>query len=103
MTTVNDLLNARCVYLIFVLKGGGRLIDTRCLLEGGVYFLSKVTHSNHHRNKLIAILNNNNFHTTVAINNKLLIDEVVYMFFILGKTLSVMEKIIISREGASIR
>ena len=31
--TVNDLLYARGVYLIFVLKGG-RLIDTRRLLEG---------------------------------------------------------------------
>ena len=50
--SVNDLLNARGVYLIFVLKGGGRLIDTRRLFEGGVYFLSKVTHSNHYRNKL---------------------------------------------------
>ena len=48
-------------------------------------------HSNHYRNKLTALLNSNNFHTTFAINNKLLIDEVVYMFFILGKT-SVMEK-----------
>ena len=90
---VNDLLNARGVYLIFVLKGGGggRLIDTRRLLEGGIYFLSKVAHSNH-RNKLTAPLNSNNFHTTFAINNKLLIDEVVKMLFILGKTLSVMEK-----------
>ena len=58
--TVNDLLNARAVYLVFVLKGG-RLIDTRRLLEGGVYFLSKVTHSNHYRNKLTALLNSNNF------------------------------------------
>ena len=91
--TVNNLLNARGVYLIFVLKGGECLIDTKRLLEGGVYFLSKVTHSNHYRNKLTALLNSNNFHTTFAINNKLLIDEVVYMLFILGKT-SVMEKII---------
>ena len=44
--TVNDLLNARDVYSIFVLKGG-RLIDTRRLLEGGIDFLSKVMHSNH--------------------------------------------------------
>ena len=40
---------------------GGRLIDTRRLLEGGVYFLSKVTHSNHYRNKLTALVNSNNF------------------------------------------
>ena len=93
--TVNDLLNTRGVYLIYVLKGGGRLIDTRRLLEGGVYLLSKVTHSNHNRNKLTALLNSNNFYTTFAertLINKLLIDEVVYMLFILGKTLSVMEK-----------
>ena len=93
--TVNDLLNTRGVYLIYVLKGGGRLIDTRRLLEGGVYLLSKETHSNHNRNKLTALLNSNNFHTTFAertLINKLLIDEVVYMLFILGKTLSVMEK-----------
>ena len=66
--TVNDLLNARGVYLIFVLKGGGggRLTDTRRLLEGDVYFLSKVTHSNYYRNKLTALLNSNNFHTTFA-------------------------------------
>ena len=64
----------------------------RRLLEGGVYSLSKVTHSNHYCNKLTALLNSNNFHTTFAINNKLLIDEVVYMLFILGKTLSVMKK-----------
>ena len=63
--TVNDLLNARGVYLILVLKGG-RLIGTWCLLEGDVYFLSKVTHSNHYRNKLTALLNSNNFHTTFA-------------------------------------
>ena len=87
--TVNDLLNTQGVYLIFVLKGGD-LIDMRCLLEGGVYFLSKVIHSNHYCNKLIALLNSNNFHTTFAIN-KLLINEVVYLFFILGK-ISVMEK-----------
>ena len=31
--TVNDLLNAQGVYLVFVLKGE-RLIDTRRLLEG---------------------------------------------------------------------
>ena len=62
----------------------------RRLLEGGIYFLSKVMHSNHYCNKLIALLNSNNFHTMFAIN-KLLIDEVVYMLFILGKT-SVMEK-----------
>ena len=80
LSTVNDLLNARGIYLIFVLKGG-HLIDTRHLLEGGVYFLSKVMHSNHYCNKLTALLNNNNFHTTFAINNKLFIDEVVYMFF----------------------
>ena len=79
MHTVNDLLNARGVYLIFVLKGGGRLIDTRRLLEGGVYFLSKVTHSNHYRNKLTALLNSNNFYTTFAEACK-------------NKTLSVMEK-----------
>ena len=76
----------------FRTKRGGRLIDTRRLLEGGVYFLSKVTHSNHYRKKLTALLNSNNFHTTFAINNKLLIDEVVYMLFILGMTLTVMEK-----------
>ena len=58
--TVNDLSNTRGIYLIFVLKGG-RLIDTRRLLEGGVYFLSKGTHSNHYRNKLTALLNNNNY------------------------------------------
>ena len=58
--TGNDLLNARGVYLIFVLKGG-RPIDTRRFLEGGVYFLSKVTHCNHYRNKLTALLNSNNF------------------------------------------
>ena len=71
-----------------------RLIDTRRLLEGGIYFLSKVTHSNHYRNKLTALLNSNNFHTTFAertLINILLIDEVVYMLFILGKT-SVIEK-----------
>ena len=41
-TTVNDILNSRGVYLILILKGGGggRLIDTTRLLEGGVYFLS---------------------------------------------------------------
>ena len=92
--TVNDLLNAQGVYLIFVLKGG-HLIDMRHLLEGGIYFLSKVTHSNRYHNKLTALLNSNNFHTTFAertLLNKLLIDEVVYMLFILGKTLSVMEK-----------
>ena len=74
IVTVNDLLNGRGVYLIFVLKkgdgggggGGRRLIDTRLLLEGGVYFLSKVTRSNHNRNKLTALLNSNNFHTTFA-------------------------------------
>ena len=74
-------------------RGGGRLIDTRRLLEGGVYFLSKVTHSNH-RNKLTALLNSNNFHTTFAestLINMLLTDEVVYMLFILRKT-SVIEK-----------
>ena len=59
--TVNDILNARGVYLIFVLKGGGRLINTRRLLEGGIYFLSIVTHSNHYHNKLTALLNSNNF------------------------------------------
>ena len=64
--TVNDLLNAWGVYLIFVLKGGGRhLIETRRLLEGGIYFLFKVTHFNH-RNKLTALLNSNSFHTTFA-------------------------------------
>ena len=42
-------------------KRGARLIDTRRLLEGGVYFLSKVTHSNHYRNKLTALLNSNSF------------------------------------------
>ena len=47
-------------------RGGGRLIDTKRLLEGGIYFLSKVTHSNHYRNKLTALLNSNNFHTTFA-------------------------------------
>ena len=78
----------------FRTKRGGRLIDTRRLLEGGVYFLSKVTHSNH-RNKLTALLNSNNFHKTFAestLINMLLIDEVVYMLFILRKTLSVIEK-----------
>ena len=74
--------------------GGGCLVYTRRLLEGGVYFLSKVTHSNHYRNRLTALLNSNNFHTTFEVNNKLLIDEVVYMLFIIGKTLSVSEKII---------
>ena len=66
----------------------------RHLLEGGIYFLSKVTHSSRYRNKLTALLNSNNSHTTFAeriLLNKLLIDEVVYMLFILGKT-SVMEK-----------
>ena len=58
-------------------RGKGRLIDTRRLLEGGVYFLSKVTHSNHYRNKLTELLNSDNFHTTFAISYKLLIDEVV--------------------------
>ena len=53
--TVNDLLNARGIYLIFVLKGG-RLIDTRRLLEGGIDFLSKVMHSNHYHNKLTALV-----------------------------------------------
>ena len=86
--TVNDLLNARSVYLIFVLKGGGGG-GARPLLEGGVYFLSKVTHSNHYRNKLTALLNSNNFHTTFAEACK---NKLVYMLFILGKTLSVMEK-----------
>ena len=46
--TLNDLLNARGIYLNFLLKGG-HLINTRHLLEGGVYFLSKVMHSNHYR------------------------------------------------------
>ena len=73
-------------------RGGGCLVYTRRLLEGGVYFLSRVTHSNHYRNRLTALLNSNNFHTTFEINNKLLIDEVVYMLFIIGKTLSVSEK-----------
>ena len=35
-------------------------MNTRCLLEGGICFLSKVTHSNHYRNKLTALLNSNN-------------------------------------------
>ena len=48
LNTINDLLNAQGVYLIFVLKGRC-LIDTRHLLEGGIYFLSKVMHSNHYR------------------------------------------------------
>ena len=65
MITVNDLLNARDVLFNFRTKRGGgggrRLIDTRRLLEGSVYFLSKVTHSNHYRNKLTALLNSNNF------------------------------------------
>ena len=65
-SAVNDLLNARGIYLIFVRKGGGHLIDTRHFLEGGVYFLSKVMHSNHYHNKLTALLNSNNFHTTFA-------------------------------------
>ena len=93
---VNDLLNAQGIYLIFVLKKGGRrLIDTRHLLEGGIYFLSKVTHSNHYHNKLTALLNSNNFHTTFAEACKNKLDEVVYILFILGKT-SVMAKKIIS-------
>ena len=61
----------------------------RRLSEGGVYFLSKVMHSNHFRNKLTALLNSNNFLTTFAertLINKLLIDVLVYMLFILGKT-----------------
>ena len=61
----------------------------RRLLEGGIYFLSKVMHSNHFRNKLTALLNSNNFLTTFAertLINKLLIDVLVYMLFILGKT-----------------
>ena len=92
--TVNDLLNARCIYLIFVLKKGrGYLIDTRRLLEGDIYFLSKVTHSNHYHNK---VLNSNNFHTTFAEACKNKLDEVVYILFILGKTLSVMAQKIIS-------
>ena len=45
----------------FRTKRGGHLIDMRRLLEGGIYFLSKVTHSNHYRNKLTALLNSNNF------------------------------------------
>ena len=93
LSTVNDLLNARGIYLIFVLKGG-HLIDTRHLLEGGVYFLSKVMHSNHYCNKLTALLNSNNFHTTFAINNKLFIDEVVYMFLFLGRHYQLWKKII---------
>ena len=56
------ILNARGVYLIFVLKeGGGRLIDTRRLLEGGVYFLFTLTHSNQYPNKLTALLSSNKF------------------------------------------
>ena len=75
--------------------GGGRhLIDTRHLLEGGIYFLSKVTHSNHYH-KLTALLNRNNFHTTFAEACKNKLDEVVYILFILGKT-SVNAKKIIS-------
>ena len=86
--TINDLLKAWGIYLIFLLKRG-HLIDMRRLLEGGVYFLSKVMHSNHFRNKLTALLNSNNFLTTFAertLINKLLIDVLVYMLFILGKT-----------------
>ena len=45
----------------FRTKRGGRLIDTRRLLEGGVYFLSKVMYSNHYRNKLTPLLKGNNF------------------------------------------
>ena len=39
----------------------------RRLLEGGVYFLSKVMHSNHYHNKLTALFNSNNFHTTFGL------------------------------------
>ena len=67
MNTVKDLLKARGVYLIFVLKGGASN-RYEAFIRRGVYFLSKVTHSNHYRNKLTALLNTNNFHTREDVN-----------------------------------
>ena len=69
----------------------------RRLLEGGVYFLSKVTHSKYYRNKLTTLLKSNNFDPERTLINKLLIDEVVYMLFILGKTLGQTKKYVCFR------